>query len=48
MVASIKVNPNYMLKFLILSCGEKGKLISPNSIQDMIHDRIQGILNKYD
>ena len=48
MVISIKVIPNYELERLILSYGEKVKVISPNSIRDKIKTRIQEMINQYD
>jgi len=47
MVISIKVIPNYELERLILSYGEKVKVVSPDSIRDKIQTRIQGMLNQY-
>ncbi|MFI8379084.1 helix-turn-helix transcriptional regulator [Leeuwenhoekiella sp. NPDC079379] len=48
MVISIKVIPNYELERLILSYGEKVKVISPKSIRDKIQFRIQKMLIQYD
>ena len=48
MVISIKVIPNYELERLILSYGEKVKVILPLSIRDKIKSRIKIMLNQYD
>jgi len=47
MVISIKVIPNYELERLILSYGERVKVISPTSIQESIHSRIQAMNSLY-
>ena len=48
MVVSIKVIPNYELERLILSFGEKVKVISPQSIRERIQNRINNMLSQYD
>lgn len=47
MVVSIKVIPNYELERLIISYGEKVKVIFPKFIRDKIQSRIQEMFNLY-
>lgn len=44
---SIKVIPNYELESLILSFGEKVKVLSPVSFVDRIQNRMQDAVNNY-
>lgn len=48
MVISIKVIPNYELEQLILSYGERVKVITPDFIREKIQLRIAQMLNQYD
>lgn len=43
MVVSIRVIPNYELERLILSYGERVKVIAPSSIQNSIQSRVQAM-----
>lgn len=47
MVVTVKVIPNYELERLILSYGERVKVISPSSVQDSIQSRIQSMNTLY-
>ncbi|MDC3351960.1 WYL domain-containing protein [Crocinitomicaceae bacterium] len=47
MVVTIKVIPNYELERLILSYGERVKVIAPSSIKDSIQLRIQAMNSLY-
>jgi predicted DNA-binding transcriptional regulator YafY len=47
MILSIKVIPNYELERLILSFGDKVKIISPEDLQQKIIKRISGSLSLY-
>jgi predicted DNA-binding transcriptional regulator YafY len=47
MVITIKVIPNYELERLILSYGERVKVISPTSVQESIHSRIKTMYALY-
>lgn len=47
MVITIKVIPNYELERLILSYGEKVRVIAPSSIQDSIKFRIRAMNSLY-
>lgn len=47
MTISIKVIPNYELERLILSFGDKVKIISPDSVKNIIVSRIKNSFNQY-
>jgi len=47
MVITIKVIPNYELERLILSYGERVKVISPTSVLESIHSRIKTMNSLY-
>lgn len=47
MIVTIKVIPNYELERLILSYGERVKVIAPSSIKELIRSRIQAMNSLY-
>ena len=44
----IKVIPNYELESLILSFGEKIKILSPDSLQKRVKNRLQKSIKHYE
>ena len=47
MILSIKVIPNYELERLILSFGDKVRVVSPKDLQQKIIERISSCLSQY-